>query len=351
MKVEDRAKALSLRAGGYAATDAAKATSLRLGTALVASFVALTVVLSACDARSEEDDSDEIRVVTSLEIFADMVRNVGGDGVDVEALLPSGADPHTFELPPSAVQEIAEADVVFINGLALEENIEEIVRTNAEGPVIELTEGITVISGPGGHEDEGDEHADETPADEDEHDEQEDGHDHEEGNPHMWLDPHLASQYVERIRDELSAIDPDGDSTYNDNALAYQDEIALLDEEFAAAIDSISEDNRKLITFHDAFHYLADRYGLEIVAVVAPSPGQEPSAQDIADLAEAIERENVPAVFTEPQFNSDVLDAAAEDANVRVLDLLSDAYIDGVDSYLELMEFNMKQLVEGLGGG
>ena len=185
----------------------------------------------------------------------------------------------------------------------------------------------------------------------DEHDdEEEDDHAHEEGNPHMWLDPQLASRYVERIADELATIDPEESANYDDNMLAYQDAIELLDEEFASAIDSIPDEHRKLVTFHDAFHYLAERYGLEIVGVVVPSPGQEPSAEDIAELAETIEREDVPTVFKEPQFNSDVLEAAADDADVRVLDLLSDAYIEGVDSYIELMEFNLQQLVEGPSG-
>jgi zinc/manganese transport system substrate-binding protein/manganese/iron transport system substrate-binding protein len=307
------------------------------------------LMFSTACASDGEGGGAQVNVVTSTVILADMVHNVGDDRVEVDALIPSGADPHTFELPPSAVQDIAEADIVFINGLGLEEGIEDIVRTNAEGPVIELTEGITVIAGPGGHEDEGDDHADETPEAGDHADEDED-HAHEEGNPHMWLDPQLASRYVERIRDELEAIDPEGSGAYNDRAIAFLDEIGLLHEEFQDAVEDIPEDNRKLVTFHDAFHYLADRYSLEIVGVVAPSPGQEPSAEDIAELSETIEREDVPAVFKEPQFNSDVLDAAAEDANVQVLDLLSDAYIDGVDSYIELMEFNMEQLVEGLGG-
>ena len=126
---------------------------------LILGIIALAIAISSCGDGSEaRDDGDKVRVVTSLEIFADMVRNVGGERVEVEALLPLGADPHTFELPPSAVQDIAEGDIVFINGLGLEENIEDIVRTNAEGPVVELTEGITFIGGPGGHEDEDDEH-------------------------------------------------------------------------------------------------------------------------------------------------------------------------------------------------
>jgi ABC-type Zn uptake system ZnuABC Zn-binding protein ZnuA len=275
------------------------------------------VLLAACGGGSEaSDDNGKVRVLTSLEIFADMARNVGGDRVEVEALLPSGADPHTFELRPSAVRKIAEADIIFINGLGLEGNLEDVIRENAEGPVVELTDDIEDI----------------------------------DGNPHMWLDPGLGFEYLGTIRDSLADVDSEGTSAYFDRELNYRGFIHQGVQQRMLILTSIPPENRKLVTFHDAFPYLAERYGLEIVAVVAPSPGQEPSAEDIAELTETIERENVPAVFTEPQFNSDVLDAAAEDADVRVLDLLSDAYVDGVDSYIELMEFNMEQLVEGLGG-
>ena len=117
-----------------------------------------------------------------------------------------------------------------------------------------------------------------------------------------------------------------------------------------AALQAIPPERRKLVTFHDAFPYLARRYGLEIVAVAVPSPGQEPNVRDVAELTETLRSEAVPAVFREPQFNARVLELAAADAGVRVLDLLSDAYTEDVDSYLDLMRFNLRQLQEGLGG-
>jgi len=263
-----------------------------------------------------------VRAVASLEIFADMVRNVGGERVTVKALLPAGADPHTYELPPSRVADIAKADVVFINGLGLEASVRDVIDTNAGGPVIELSEGLPVLTGEG------------TAG----------------ANPHLWLDARLGAKYVERIRDALIAQDPAGQATYEANAAAYLETLGNLDREMEAAIAAIPVERRKLVTFHDAYPYLAARYGLEVVGVVVPSPGQEPSAQDIARLTETIRDEGVPAVYTEPEFNSDVLDAAASEAGVRVLDLLSDAYVDGVHSYVELMRYDLEQLQEGLGG-
>jgi zinc/manganese transport system substrate-binding protein/manganese/iron transport system substrate-binding protein len=279
-----------------------------------------------------------VRAITSLEIFADMVRNVGGDRVDVDALLPSGADPHTFDLAPGRAADVARADIVFINGLDLEHSIEDVIDNSAEGPVIELAAGLPVVEDTQQYTEEEEEEGDH------------EGEEHTEGNPHLWLDVRLAAGYVERIRDELTLVDPEGAAVYEANASAYLERLGDLDRELEAVVESIPPEHRKLVTFHDAYPYLAARYGLEVVGVVVPSPGQEPSAQAVADLVRTLREQDVPAVFREPQFNAEVLERAAAEADVRVLDLLSDAYTDGVDSYIELMEFNMRQLQDGLGG-
>lgn len=291
-----------------------------MGQPAVAVLLALLLALMAspgCGGSDAGNGDERLRVVTSLELFADMVRNVAGDRAEVAALLPAGADPHTYELAPARVVDVARAGVVFINGLDLEGGLGDVLRENAGGPVVELTEGLAIRP---------------------------------DGNPHLWLDAELAVGYVERILLALTAEDPDGAATYAANAAAYGDSLVALDGELESAVASIPADRRKLVTFHNAFAYLADAYGLELVGVVATSPGQEPSARAISDLIQAIRDEGVQAVFAEPQFNAAILESAAEEAGVRVLDLLSDAFIDGVETYIELMRFNAAQLVEGLGG-
>jgi ABC-type Zn uptake system ZnuABC Zn-binding protein ZnuA len=288
--------------------------------ALVLAALALSVAVAVgCGGGNGGDGEDGARLdaVTTLEIFANMARRVGGDRVEVTALLPSGADPHTFELAPGRVADIARSDVVFANGLGLEGNVLDVIQENAGGRIVELTEGLTVL----------------------------------DDNPHLWLDVRLAARYVERIRDALIDLDPAGRNDYEANAGAYLEELGDLDREMEAGVESIPPVSRKLVTFHDAYPYMATRYGFEVVAVVVPSPGQEPSARDVAELVETLTAENVPAVFKEPQFNADVLELAADEAGVRVLDLLSGAYAEGVESYVELMRFNLRQLQEGLGGG
>ena len=282
-------------------------------TALMASLL-----LIACQEEEEkEGETPRVKVVTSLAIFADFVRQVGGDRVDVSTLVPAGADPHTYEPAPSRVAELAKADLVIVNGLGLEAALEDVVDENisSSATLVELAEGLPVI----------------------------------DENPHLWLDVQNAIAYVERIRDALVQIDPAGADAYRSNADTYLAELRTLDEEVAAAIDSIPSERRKLVTFHDAFPYLAQRYGLEVVGVVVSSPGKEPSAKDVANLVEAIAAENVPAVFKEPQFNARILELAADDAGVEVCTLYSGTLDKKVNTYVKLMRFNARELARCLG--
>jgi ABC-type Zn uptake system ZnuABC Zn-binding protein ZnuA len=171
-----------------------------------------------------------------------------------------------------------------------------------------------------------------------------------EDNPHLWLNVQNGITYVERIRDALITVDPAGADVYRANADAYLAELRTLDQEVATAVESIPPERRKLVTFHDAYPYLAQRYGLQIVGFVVESPGKEPSAQDVANLTQAIEDEGVPAVFTEPQFSARILELAADDAGVQVCSLYSDAFSDDVQSYVDLMRFNAAELTRCLGG-
>ncbi len=278
-----------------------------------------SVLLIACqeEEEAEEGETPRVSVVVSLAIFADFARQVGGDRVDVSTLVPAGADPHTYEPGPSRVAKLTKADLVIVNGLGLEAALEDVVEENTSSSAIlvELAEGLPVI----------------------------------DKNPHLWLDVLNAIAYVEHIRDALAEIDLAGADTYRANADGYLAELRTLDEGMAAAIDSIPPERRKLVTFHDAFPYLARRYGLEVVAVVVTSPGKEPSAKDVANLVDAIAAEDVPAVFKEPQLNARILELAADDAGVEVCTLHSAALDKKVNTYVKLMRFNAKELTRCLG--
>ena len=171
-------------------------------------------------------------------------------------------------------------------------------------------------------------------------------------NPHLWLDPLLARAYADVIAEALAGEDAGNAALYSDNLTRYGQQLAQLDDEIAAAVQQIPSENRKLVTPHDAFPHLARRYGLEIVGFVVPGPGQDPSPRDIADLTNAISDQSVPAVFTEPQIGADsrLLEQIAADAGVQVCTLYSDTLTDDVPTYIDMMRFNVDELLRCLGG-
>lgn len=309
------------------------------------SAIALLAALSALVACGDGDRSptagpstgeETVEVVTSINVFADFVRQVGGDRVSVTPLLPSGADPHTFEPSPRDAQTINAADLIVLNGLGLEASLEQVINNsrNPDSLVLVLSDGLTPIEAE--HSEEGEGQASE--------------HEHEhDSNPHLWLDVRYAMTYVERIRDALIQVDPRNADRYRQNTEAYLRELDALDREIAEQIAMIPPERRKLVVFHDSFPYFAERYGLEIVGFVVKSPGREPSAQEVAELAQRMRDEGVPAVFREPQISARVLELAAADARVRLGVLYSDSLAEGITTYVEMMRANARQLVNLLG--
>lgn len=290
------------------------------------------LALTACAEDGGEDPGGDLRVIVTLPLFADMVDEVGGSRVRVEAIIPDGADPHTFEPVPSDVQLISDADIIFVNGLGLEQATIDLIDANlpSGAPLIELANRAQAL----GHE---------------MIEESEDG---EGGNPHMWLDPDIGQEYASIIQEELALVDPDGVSEYGRNYNLYWGEIDDAGTYLMEQSAEVPEDQRVIVSTHDAFPYLARAIGYEIGAVVAVSPGQEPSPQAVAEIAEVIEDSGVNAVFREPQLGSEaeVLEQAASDAGADVCVLYSGALDDEVKGYIELIRHNADELADCLGG-
>ncbi len=284
--------------------------------------VALAVTFAACagggdSSPGQDSQAARLKVAVSLAIFADFVRQVGGDRVDVSTLVPGSADVHTYEPPPGQIAKLSTAKLVVMNGLDLEAAMEKVIRENtpSSATVLELAQGLPTL----------------------------------EDNPHLWLDVQNGMAYVERIRDALISVDPTGADIYRANTERYLTELRALDQEVATTIETIPPEQRKLVGYHDAFPYLARRYGLEVVAFVVESPGKEPSAQEVSDLAKAIRDEKVPAVFKEPEYSATILTLAAKDANVQVCTLNAHAFGGEVKSYVDLMRFDANELARCLG--
>jgi ABC-type Zn uptake system ZnuABC Zn-binding protein ZnuA len=300
-------------------------------------IVLIATGLASCSGDGNTSNTGKLSVITTLPLFADFVREVGGDRVEVTPLVPTGTDPHTWEPSPSDIRRVTQADIAFANGLNLEPSAIKVIEPNLGGSagLVVLGEeareaGAAVSQLPEGFEEESEEHGD---------------------DPHLWMDASNTALYAGIIRDVLVEKDPAGKSSYDDNYETFTSELEEVDRYVAGKVGEIPEENRKLVTTHDAFGYFASGYRLRIVAFVAPGPGQEASPEDIAQLTRAMQDENVPAVFVEPQIESqgEILRQAAEDAGIEICTLYSDSLDDRVTSYIELMRFNADELTRCLG--
>ena len=299
------------------------------------------------DATTEPAGGERLNVVASTGILAHFAAQIAGDNADVVAVIPAGADTHTFSASTRDIRNIADADIVIVNGFNLEEGtlgtIFEHIPDDAR--LVVAAAGITPLKGGDHDEEEAEDHeAADAPA----------GAELAvaDGDPHMWLSVPNAMIYVHNIADGLAAADPDNAAGYRERAEAYLAELQALDEEVRSAISSIPAERRVLVVYHDSFQYFAAEYGLELAAAVLPaSPSQQASAAAVAGIIETVGERDVRAVFREPQFAADALEAIAEEAGVEVLVLYSGAFTDDVDSYIALMRANAEVLAEGLGGG
>jgi ABC-type Zn uptake system ZnuABC Zn-binding protein ZnuA len=297
----------------------------RLALSLTALFVALP--LAACGVNADGTGSEsepQVKVITTLAVFEDFVRQIGGERVEVSALLPFGADPHTYEPTPQDVRRVTESHLAFANGLELEPGILNVIEPNLpnDASLIELAEEAA-----------------------------EAGAALRETDPHLWLSVDNTREYARIIRDALTEADPAGAEKYDQNYLSYLTRLDELDEYVQEKLSPLPPERRKLVTTHDAFGYLADYMDFEVAAVVSVSPGQEPSAADIAGLVQTIEEVGVAAVFEEPQLGAEatVLKQAAADAGIKVCTLYSDALDDRAPTYIDLMRFNADELARCLG--
>lgn len=303
-----------------------------LRLAPIAPTLLLTLALAACggDGDAAESESEpQVKAVTTLSVFADLVREIGGDRLEVSSLLPAGADPHTFEPVPRDVQRLTEASIVFANGLDLEPGALRVIEPNLSpgAPLIQLGEEAIKagIDAP--------------------------AFDSSGTDPHLWLSVDNAREYARIIRDALGGIDPEGARQYEQNYQRYLAELDELAQYVRDKVSAVPPGQRTLVTTHDGFGHMADYLGFQIAAFVAESPGQDPSPRDIADLTHAISDQAIPAVFTEPQIGagSRLLEQVAADTGVRVCTLYSGALDSSVPTYIEMMRFNADELLRCLG--
>lgn len=295
--------------------------------AVLSLLLSLPAWFVACESRRPQGQTagfQKMTVVTTLTVLADLIEQVGGDKVQVKALVPPGGEVHTYQPTPDDIRRVAQARIVFYNGAHLEEWIDETIRSagRADLRIVVLSQGLPTIVASG-----------------------------DEPNPHLWLDVTNAKAYVEKIRDSLSQMDGANSAYYADRARTYLTKLDQLDDWIRTEVDKIPSARRKLVTFHDAFPYFAKRYGFSLQGVVVASPGKEPSARDLSALVQRIKRERVPAVFVEAQFSPKILEVLAHDAGIKVVsNLYNDSLSAGpeANSYIAMMKHDVAQIVEAL---
>jgi zinc/manganese transport system substrate-binding protein/manganese/iron transport system substrate-binding protein len=269
-------------------------------------------------------DADAIRVVTTTTVFADIAKNVGGSRTNVRSIIPPGVGPEDYEPKPADAKALADAQLIVSNGVGLDDFLDRLLSSTGSGSAqrLVLGEGLPTIEVDG------------------------------EPNPHFWLDPTIVKTgYLPRIVDALTAASPKDRPMFEANAAAYAKQLDALDTELKAEVETIPPANRKLVTFHDAFPYFARHFGFELVGVVLPNVGQEPTASDLAALVDKVRAANVRAVFSEAQFNPTLVQAVADEAGITsvVTTLYNDALGPApADTYLGMMRWNMQQIVKAL---
>jgi len=317
-------------------------------TAALSLAAAAALTLSACGGSSDSSSSSTepassaaassgLIVATTVSPLTSIVSAVAGDNVTIEGIVPEGTNSHTFEPEPQAAELLSKADLIFINGLKLEDPTLGLAEANKKdgAEIVELgtislpeSDYIYDFSFP---EEEG------------------------KPNPHLWTDPGYAVAYADIVREKLSERDPANAAEYQANFEAFKAEADKLAEAVRADQASVPEGQLKLVTYHDAYAYFAKNFGWEVVGAIQPSSFDDPTPAEVAGLIEQIRSTGVPTIFGSEVFPSSVLEAIAAETGVRYEDSLRDDDLPGMPgepqhSLLELLRYNYRTMISGLGG-
>lgn len=319
---------------------------------------AVLVVLAGCSRGGAAGvDPSRLQVVATTTIVGDVVQKVGGDAVQVQVLLPSGTDPHSFSPSPRDLIQVSDADLVFVNGAGLETFLGSLVENAARSPqqtaretvagegggrpvpIISLSEGLALRTL------------------QEEHAQAEGGdsaaHNGQGVDPHVWFDPANVRQWVKRIQAELSAADPVHADLYAANAQAYLGELEGLEGWIEEQVSQILPEKRLLVMDHTTLGYFADRYGFQLVGAVIPSfsAGAAPSATELAALEDSIRKLRAPAIFVGTTVSPDLAERVAADSGIPLVRLYTDSLTKAggeASSYMDLMRYDVKAIVEAL---
>jgi ABC-type Zn uptake system ZnuABC Zn-binding protein ZnuA len=307
-----------------------------------AACLAAALVLAGCAGSGAQGGGDgdgdgRLRIATTVSPITSITSSIVGDRAQVTGIVPEGTNSHTFEPPPSAAAILSKADVVLINGLKLEDPTRELAEESAKrgSEIVELgtrvlpeREWIYDFSFP---KDEG------------------------KPNPHLWTDPRYAIRYAQVVRDVVAARDPANRAWYEANYTAFERKATALSDALRTDQVTIPDGRRELLTYHDAYAYLARDYGWTVIGAIQPENFEDPTPREVAALIDQVKREQVRTIFGSEVFPSKVLEQIGRETGARYEDTLRDDDLPGAPgdpehSWLGLMRYDYATMIEGLGG-
>ncbi len=298
--------------------------------------MAIVAVVSACSqgATSPKEQDGKLKIVTTYSIIYDMVKNVGGDHVEVHSLAPIGSDPHNYDPLPTDLVLTTDADVIFYNGLNLEEGnawfnemIETAGKSVADDNVVRVSEGVKPML-----------------LSSNEHKNEED--------PHAWLDVRNGIKYVENIREALKNNDPTHADDYDKNAENYIAELKTLHEEIVDKMHAIPEEKRILVTSEGAFKYFSDAYDFQAAYIWEINSHNEGTPEQLKSIVQIIKDGGVPSLFLESSVDPRSMEMVSRETGVPIhgkifTDSLGKAGSDG-DTYIKMIKWNADMIADGL---
>jgi zinc transport system substrate-binding protein len=299
---------------------------------------AIALFLCLDCSKPQSPTSGNLKVAATIFPLYDIIKNVVGDKVEVIEILPPGASPHTFDIRPQQVLQLRGARIVFRIGHGLDDWTDAIVEVLPNVKRVVVDKGVRLIEA--GAE----EHS--TPEEEGHGDE---GHSHAGVNPHYWLSISNGKTIARNVAEEIIRLDPPNEGYYRTNLKAYEVKLDAAKQEIESRLRNLP--NKKIITFHDAWPYYAEEFGLEIVGSFEPFPGKQPTPRYLAELQKKIQGNNVKALFSEPQLSSETIGALANDMGLKLYVLDPEGGSEGRESYIGLLKHNADIIAEALSDG
>ena len=307
-------------------------TPKRLSFFIPILILALILPLAGCagKAATTPPTENKLKVVATTSIIGDIVANIGDENIDLTVLMPAGTDPHSFEPSPQQIAALSDADIVFVNGFDLEQTLMPVLDSaTTPDKIVAVSDGVDPITFAEDKADAGDKG--------------------QRYDPHTWMDPNNVIIWTQNIEDALSKADPDHEDAYHHNAEDYRDQLQELDEWIQGQIDPLLP--LKVVTDHKVFGYFARRYGIEQVGAIIPSysSSAQPSAQEVAQLEDAIKQLGVKAILVGNTVNPNLAKRVAEDTGVKLIPIYTGS-LSGPDgpapTYIDFMHYDVNAIVK-----